>query len=83
MSLRSQSFYASCVSGSARCFGYAEHYSRSAWERRLTPKDGLLSASTLEPVPRPQLPIETENVLPGLLVTGPDQPVELTKPAIP
>ena len=43
----------------------------------------LLSPSTLAPVPRPQLPIETENVFPRLFVAAPDQPVELTKPAIP
>lgn len=43
----------------------------------------LPSLPALEPVPRPQLPIETENVLPRLLVAAPDQPVELAEPAIP
>jgi len=43
----------------------------------------LLSPSTLAPVPRPQLPIKTENVLSGLLITAPDQPIELAEPTLP
>lgn len=43
----------------------------------------IQETSIAQPVPRPQLPIETENVFPRLFVAAPDQPVELTKPAIP
>lgn len=46
------------------------------------PQVDLLSPSTLAPIPRPQLPIEAENVFSRLLVTASDQTVEVAKPAL-
>ena len=63
--------------------GYAAHSRPTPTTRPTAPQADLPSLPALEPVPRPQLPIETENVLPRLLVTAPDQPVELTKPSLP
>lgn len=42
----------------------------------------LESFATTHPAPRSRLPIETVNVFDGLLVTAPDQPVELTESAV-
>lgn len=52
------------------------------WRRPTDRSDRPAVTTTLEPVPRPQPPIKTENVLTRLLVTAPDQPIELTEPAI-
>lgn len=63
--------------------GYRSETGRRAAPASATAEADLPSLPALEPVPRPQLPIKTENVFPRLLVTVPDQPVELAEPAIP